>query len=209
MQREVRLLIGVEPPAEEVIATRVGGRPLMPSGATWPLCRSCGDELQFHAQVLLDDRSLLLLFMCSSPGNPDAPKACGTFHPSYGASHAIVVPTTELALLTSASNRSLLRFSAGASIEHVPAEHDPEDPEGVAYDLARVARPDPRNVLGQLGGVYDGLLDPPQCACGAPMKYAVQLEQGPDAATEMNFAGGCLYAFRCERCPGSAALCWG
>jgi len=36
----------------------------------------------------------------------------------------------------------------------------------------------------------------------------VQLEEGPDYTTAMNFGGGFAFAFVCGRCPGSASLPW-
>ena len=38
------------------------------------------------------------------------------------------------------------------------------------------------------------------------MAMAVQLEEGPDACTAMNFGSGSGYAFACEPCGGGALL---
>ncbi|WP_328953439.1 hypothetical protein [Kitasatospora purpeofusca] len=73
---------------------------------------------------------------------------------------------------------------------------------------ARTGRP--RNhVLGQLNGTpawlqYDRT---PNCAtCAEPMRLAVQLQEGPDPLTAMNFGSGRAYAFTCSPCTDAAFL---
>ncbi|WP_371494421.1 hypothetical protein OG871_04875 [Kitasatospora sp. NBC_00374] len=38
------------------------------------------------------------------------------------------------------------------------------------------------------------------------MRLAVQLQEGPDPVTAMNFGGGRAYAFTCSPCTGAAFL---
>ncbi|MFD0528974.1 hypothetical protein ACFQ1I_21810 [Kitasatospora arboriphila] len=82
------------------------------------------------------------------------------------------------------------------------------DPGG-DYEAARLGRPD-EALLGQLGGgpawlQYDQTPDCP--SCDRAMAMVVQLEEGPDHLTAMNFGSGSAYAFACEPC-GSAAFLW-
>ncbi|HEY4460907.1 MAG TPA: hypothetical protein VGN81_41785 [Pseudonocardiaceae bacterium] len=66
-------------------------------------------------------------------------------------------------------------------------------------------------VLGKLGGAPDWIQndETPRCAsCGNPMAFVVELEEGPDFRTAINFGGGgCGYAFTCAPCQ-KAAFCW-
>ncbi|MFB8200813.1 hypothetical protein [Kitasatospora purpeofusca] len=90
-------------------------------------------------------------------------------------------------------------------------QHLPDAPD---FDSARAAwaarTGHPRNhVLGQLNGTpawlqYDRT---PSCAtCAEPMRLAVQLQEGPDPLTAMNFGSGRAYAFTCSPCADAAFL---
>lgn len=205
----VRLLIAEEAPDPVAPVTRVGGAPLAPLGATWPRCATCGGPLRFLAQVRLDRsfaprEGLLLAFLCPRV------ETCAGFLAGGGANHATVVSLAELVpMMAPDEPDTRLAFVAGARLE--TAEVEVDDPL-FAYDEARerwggVARQ--RQVLGRLGGPC-GLIDhaPPVCACGAVMEQVVQLEEGPDHETAMNFAGGCGFAFVCGACDGAAAFLW-
>ncbi|MGY0465421.1 hypothetical protein ACW14Y_34970 [Kitasatospora sp. cg17-2] len=87
-------------------------------------------------------------------------------------------------------------------------------PDAPDFDSARAAwaarTGRPRNhVLGQLNGTpawlqYDRT---PSCAtCAEPMRLAVQLQEGPDPLTAMNFGSGRAYAFTCSPCSDAAFL---
>ncbi len=87
-------------------------------------------------------------------------------------------------------------------------------PDAPDFDSARAAwaarTGRPRNhVLGQLNGTpawlqYD---QRPSCAtCAEPMRLAVQLQEGPDPLTAMNFGSGRAYAFTCSACTDAAFL---
>ncbi|MFJ7243087.1 hypothetical protein ACIQWA_00415 [Kitasatospora sp. NPDC098652] len=88
--------------------------------------------------------------------------------------------------------------------------------DGPDYDTAREAwtartRRPPSAVLGRLGGSPAWLQgdETPSCpGCDRPMPLAVQLEEGPDRATAMNFGGGGrAFAFTCGPC-ARAVLLW-
>jgi hypothetical protein len=68
-----------------------------------------------------------------------------------------------------------------------------------------------QEVLGQVGGQPAWLQkdETPLCGrCAQPMTFVVQLEEGHDHRTSMNFGGGgCGYGFRCRPC-GTAAFLW-
>ncbi|MFB8238708.1 hypothetical protein ACFC58_19355 [Kitasatospora purpeofusca] len=87
-------------------------------------------------------------------------------------------------------------------------------PDAPDFDSARAAWATrtgrPRNhVLGQLNGTpawlqYD---QTPNCvSCAEPMRLAVQLQEGPDPLTAMNFGSGRAYAFICSPCSDAAFL---
>ncbi|WP_241519035.1 hypothetical protein [Streptomyces sp. CB03238] len=90
-----------------------------------------------------------------------------------------------------------------------------EPEEEVDYDRARevwaekTGRPE-SDVLGQIGGVPAWVQrdETPTCpSCDQPMPLIVQLEEGPDHSTAMNFGGcGSAYAFACEPCAHAAFL---
>jgi len=90
------------------------------------------------------------------------------------------------------------------------------DFEANGYDDARASwaeknNQSPRNVLGQMFGEPLWLQndETPNCdRCGKPMRFVVQLEQGPKWETEMNFGGGgCAYLFDCS-CITTAKFLW-
>ncbi|WP_159672502.1 hypothetical protein [Streptomyces mexicanus] len=67
------------------------------------------------------------------------------------------------------------------------------------------------SVLGHFGGRPAWIQgdETPSClSCAPPMSLVVQLEEGPDHSTAMNFGGcGGAYAFACELC-GRAKFLW-
>ena len=50
------------------------------------------------------------------------------------------------------------------------------------------------------------LLNADAPACERPMRFVVQLEQGWDADTAMNFNGVTAFAYVCQSCPDTAAI---
>ncbi|MFJ2805955.1 DUF1963 domain-containing protein [Kitasatospora sp. NPDC087271] len=202
--------------------TRTGGVPLAPAGTTWPQCATCDGPMQFLAQVLLDDlgrhagqgtaegRGTLALFMCQND-----PGMCEEWDPQAGGNRALIFPAAALQPIP----------------VHTLDEDDDQEPvplgsvSAVTYETPSTtadygqacnewaSRPDrtPLDVLGQLGGQPAWLQndETPACpTCARQMKLVVQLEEGRDHATAMNFGGrGEAYAFACEPC-AQAVFLW-
>lgn len=168
--------------------------------------------MQFLAQVVLDDlgdrgdedRGVLTLFACQND-----PGMCADWEPDSGGNQALIWPSVGLAPLPrpeGAGERDddetplLLGSVRGVGLVRV------DEPD---YDLAREEwaagsdRP-ASAVLGQLGGSPAWIQgdETPACpSCGGRMRLAVQLEEGPDPSTAMNFGGcGGAYAFACPPC---------
>ncbi|GAA1075901.1 MULTISPECIES: hypothetical protein [Kitasatospora] len=211
------LMTDAGPVAPDAPVTRTGGVPLAPAGTAWPHCATCGGPMQFLAQVLLDDlgrhtgtgaadgRALLALFMCQND-----PGGCQEWDARAGGNLALLLP---------------VGGSGPLPLPPLPDDHDEDDGDprqlgavravayrpdpGGDYEAARLGRPD-EALLGQLGGgpawlQYDQTPDCP--SCDRAMAMVVQLEEGPDHLTAMNFGSGSAYAFACEPC-GSAAFLW-
>ncbi|MGW6705910.1 DUF1963 domain-containing protein [Streptomyces sp. NPDC054956] len=208
------LMIDAGPVPPDAPVTRTGGGPLAPAGTEWPSCTSCSGPMQFLAQVVLDDvdgidrgaaapgRGVLALFACQND-----PGMCEDWAPDSGGNRALLFPPEGLLPLSppplgEGVDEHVVSLGAVRSVtRESAAEAD--------YDLAREAwagktgRPQ-TEVLGQLGGEPAWLQgdETPTCpSCERPMPLIVQLEQGPDPGTAMNFGGGgCAYAFACEPC---------
>lgn len=203
-----RLLVVSASPEETAAATRFGGRPLVPADAApaWPTCRRCKGAMQFLGQLLLEDGKLLALFMCQN-----APGACEEWDADAGGNAAWIVDASQpLALLDPPSDgQTALDGTWGGTTLDVEVA-DADVPEhGSAYDVARSRQPRQRDVLGVLGGEPAWIQgdETPTCdTCGEAMTFVALLEQGPDHRTEINFGGGCAYAFRCG-C-GAAKMLW-
>ncbi len=170
--------------------------------------------MQFLAQVVLDDLGkevkdwgVLALFACQND-----PGMCDDWAPDSGGNQALLFSSDGLEPLPlpdgDVDEAVLLLGSVRAvSLEQV------DEPD---YDDAREAwaasndRP-ASAVLGQLGGIPAWIQndETPSCpSCAAPMPLVVQLEEGPDHSTAMNFGGcGGAYAFACEPC-GRAKFLW-
>jgi uncharacterized protein YwqG len=192
--------------------TRTGGIPLAPSGFSWPTCAECAGPMQFVAQVLLGDlapraedqhqRGLLSIFMCQND-----PGLCEEWDPSSGGNRALLFTTGELMpAAVPPGDDTLLQEACGISVSTVDA---------ATYGEARSSwsreKDQPlRHVLGQLGGVPGWIQndETPTCpVCAASMRFVVQLEEGHDHTTSLNFGGGgCAYAFACEPCRRASFL---
>ncbi|MFI9366712.1 DUF1963 domain-containing protein [Kitasatospora sp. NPDC053057] len=211
------LMIDNGPTRADALMTRTGGVPLAPPDTEWPTCSTCGGPMQFLAQVLLDDvrngvdsagrdRGVLALFACQND-----PGMCEDWDPTAGGNRALLLPSHGLQPLPlpQLDDESVLVLGA---VRAVTTEHEGEADYDQARETwaARTGRPD-TEVLGQLGGTPAWIQgdETPTCPqCARPMPLAVQLEEGPDHSTAMNFgAGGCAYAFTCEPC-AQATLLW-
>ncbi|MCX4689562.1 YwqG family protein [Kitasatospora purpeofusca] len=218
------------PVAADATVTRIGGVPLAPPGTPWPSCGDCGGPMQFLAQIVLDwsgaaatggpgqqDR-LLVLFACQN-----RPGVCQDWEARSGANLALVLPAQGLVPIPLPVPTDLDQGE-----DYDPDEDEDEVlllgatraaepqvfPDASDFDSARAAwaarTGRPRNhVLGQLNGTpawlqYD---QTPSCAtCAEPMRLAVQLQEGPDPLTAMNFGSGRAYAFTCSACTDAAFL---
>jgi hypothetical protein len=194
------LLLKADAPHPTDLVTRVGGRPLAPAGFAWPLCGECGAAMQFLAQVRLRDADpslsdrLLLLFACQAP-----PFLCSSGAPGSSANFAVCVGLDDLAPCEPPDEAlHALRPVDGLIRRHFDG----------AYDDARAAVQPPDFVWGHVGDPADSVSGfVPSCpTCQSPMRFVVQLEQGWDADTAMNFNGVTAFAYVCPSCPDAAAI---
>ncbi|MFH8629064.1 DUF1963 domain-containing protein [Streptomyces lydicus] len=211
------LMIENGPSAPDALVTRTGGVPLAGVGTEWPCCSSCEGPMQFLAQVVLDDLGeeereskgkggVLALFACQND-----PGMCDDWEPRSGGNRALLFPLDGLGPIPLPEGDDEAPLVLG-DVRAVVLERESEDD----YDLARAAwaarseRPK-SSVLGQLGGrpAWIQADETPSCpSCARTMPFIVQLEEGPDHSTSMNFGGaGSAYAFACEPC-GRALFLW-
>ena len=189
----------------DAAVTRIGGVPLAGGDFAWPLCRTCSGNMQFVAQIALDDlevdakQAVLLIFMCQNE-----PGMCDDWDPSSGGNQALIVPAG-LAPATVPGDGETLMGAVSAV-----AYADVEGGYGQALERWAGQTDRAREVLGQLGGEPAWIQsdETPACpACGEQMTFVAQLEEGPDYATAANFGGGgCAYAFTCTSCRQAAFL---
>jgi hypothetical protein len=176
--------------------TRTGGLPLVHDDFAWPDCATCEGPMQFLAQLRLDGRDVLHVFMCQND-----PGLCDEWDPTAGGNRAFVLPANGVAATPPPNGETQLGAVSGVEIVYT------EDRD---YNEARENWGRQRDVLGQFGGVPSWIQadETPDCAeCGDPMKFVAQLEEGHDHRTAANFGGGCAYAFRCEACR-TATFLW-
>ncbi|MEW2294671.1 DUF1963 domain-containing protein [Streptomyces sp. NPDC006743] len=202
------LMIEAGPSAPDALVTRTGGVPLAPVGAEWPCCTSCEGPLQFLAQVVLDGvgggdgdgrRGIIALFACQND-----PGMCDDWDPNSGGNRALLFPLDGLAPLAQPEGAEEASLVLGA-VRTIALERESVND----YDLARKAwaargERSEASVLGQLGGrpAWIQADETPRCpSCARTMAFIVQLEEGPDHSTAMNFGGaGSAYAFACRPC---------
>ncbi|MFD8020433.1 DUF1963 domain-containing protein [Streptomyces lavendulae] len=192
------LLLDGGPVAPDSQVTRTGGTPLAPTGTPWPACAACAAPLQFLAQIRLGDlpghadpapAGVLALFMCAN-----RPGQCAQWSPTAGGNLALLLPDSGLEPVRAPKGAPRELLGLGAVRAAVPARTAP----GAA------------TILGRIGGTPDWLQDDetPSCpACAQPMAFVVELAEGPDPVTAMNFGSGRAYAHTCTPC-GRAAFLW-
>ena len=163
--------------------SRIGGLPDAPAGFQWPVCKECGGAMQFLAQLALPDCGIPSLAARNQLlllfQCQNKPGMCDDWVPASGGNAACLVSLT------------------GATT--LPA---------VAPVVAVSAKPS-RGVLGQVGGEPEWIQgdETPECACGARMRFVVQLS--PEGGGGINFGdAGEGYAFVCEHCPEEASFLW-
>ncbi|KJS63329.1 hypothetical protein VM95_03810 [Streptomyces rubellomurinus] len=212
--------------APTALVTRTGGVPLAPAGTSWPQCSTCDGPMQFLAQVLLDDlgrhtgqgaaegRDVLALFMCQND-----PGMCEEWDPQAGGNRALLFPTAALQPIPVPTldedededdDREPILLGAVSAIAYEEPSTAADYGQACKDWASRPGRTQ-LDVLGQLGGRPAWLQndETPACpACAGEMPLVVQLEEGRDHATAMNFGGrGEAYAFACEPC-AQAVFLW-
>lgn len=183
------------------LVTRTGGLPLVPEGFEWPTCATCSGPMQFLAQLLVDESSVVAIFMCQND-----PGLCEEWSPAYGGNRAMIFPRAGLApAQVPTDGETLLPEASGVEPTAVGLPYE-EAREQWAESHGRSGR----EVLGQLGGEPSWIQgdETPGCpSCSQPMIFVAQLEQGL-SHTEINFGGGGSgYAFACRPC-AQAAFLW-
>ncbi|MFB7667409.1 DUF1963 domain-containing protein [Kitasatospora sp. NPDC056138] len=188
------------------------------------------DDLGRHAgQGAVEGRGVLALFMCQND-----PGMCDEWDPQAGGNRALVFPATALQQIPVPTLDEDQDQDEDEEDEEDEDEDDEEDDQeslllgavsAVAYETpstpadygqayeewARQPGRNPLDILGQLGGQPEWLQndETPVCpACAREMRLVVQLEEGRDHMTAMNFGGrGEAYAFACEPC-AEAVFLW-
>ncbi|GLZ80224.1 hypothetical protein Afil01_50310 [Actinorhabdospora filicis] len=197
----VTLLTYAGPAAPDAHTPRTGGVPLAPAGFQWPVCRTCGGAMMFLAH-LPSAEGAVAVFMCQND-----PGLCQEWDPAQGGNAAYVFtgPLGETGVPEKGQTR--LPEAAGLTTTEVDAADYATARQGWAAATGR----SPREVLGKLGGAPEWIQgdETPTCqGCGAPMDFGVQLEEGRDPRTGMNFGGGGRgYVFACGPCD-RAAFVW-
>lgn len=163
--------------------------------------------MQFLAQVVLDDlgkgvqdRGVLALFACQND-----PGMCSDWEPDSGGNQALLFASDGLEPLPQPEgdvDEAVLLLGSVRAVSLVQVDEPDYDDAGEEW-ATRNDRP-ASAVLGQLGGIPAWIQgeETPTCpSCDAPMPLVVQLEEGPDHSTAMNFGGcGGAYGFACEPC---------
>jgi hypothetical protein len=207
----------------DALVTRTGGVLLASAGTAWPSCAACGGPMQFLAQVLLDDlglhagqgpasgRGVLALFMCQND-----PGMCDEWDPRAGGNRALLCRADVLRPIPVPApdehedDQEAILLGAVSTLTYetlsTTADYDQAHEEWTGRTDRR-----PEDVLGRLGGRPAWIQndETPTCtACAQPMPLVVQLEEGRDHTTAMNFGGcGMAYAFACEPC-AQAVFLW-
>ncbi|MFC4071589.1 DUF1963 domain-containing protein [Actinoplanes subglobosus] len=187
--------------AADAPGTRTGGVPLVPAGFEWPVCAECDGPMQFLAQVDLGG-GLFSVFMCQNdPGMCDEWDATAGGNRAFvfgaGAVHAATPPGDGVTMLEEVCAVAFAPVDAGGYRE-------------ATESWSRLTGRPAREVLGHTGTAAQWLQndETPECGgCGRPMTFVVQLDEGHDHRTAINFGNGYGYGFRCEPC-GEAAFLW-
>jgi hypothetical protein len=166
--------------------------------------------MQFLAQVLLEDvdalakrKELLLLFQCQND-----PGLCDEWDPDSGGNAALLVPSSELKLLSAPGLKRLTTLSKAQGVR--ATEYDDARKRDTADDFyVEALEKNGMSVVGKLGGrpVWLQGDETPQCSCGRKMTLVVQIEYY--AGGGINFGdAGVGYAFACTRCKNKAKFLW-
>lgn len=190
----------------EVTDWSIGGLPLAPLPTVWPTCRSCGNAMQFLAQLPFAEhdapevsarQQALLLFQCQA-----TPGMCDEWDAEGGGNAALIAGSAERRELSVPAGETLL--PGRSNTRFVPHDdtamaESPDDAYCAAYDSAEPV------LLGKIGGrplwVQDD--ETPGCTCGSRMVFFAQIEERGGGG--INFGGGGSgYAFVCSSCTDAA-----
>ncbi|HEY9839982.1 MAG: hypothetical protein ACAI44_25445 [Candidatus Sericytochromatia bacterium] len=181
----------------------IGGRVLGPPELEWPRCSSCEGAMQFLAQIDLGQAGgpdqWLLLFQCHN-----RPGSCEEWDAYSGGNATLRVARAGSVSITppDTGEDELISGYDPLTIDEFDARDFGSESE--AYTAALEQRGS--EVLGKIGGEPQWMVDDetPLCDCGAPMHFAVLLEEG----RELSFGNGWALAFFCDSCPAQARLLW-
>lgn len=187
----IQLLIYDDSKSSAPEQTGFGGFPVKEINKTleWPRCKTCHSELQFLGKIETD-LGIEMIFMCNND-----PGMCDEWDADGGGNKVIIVGKENLEFFKPTDVETSVRDTEyGVKIiETVDADYDTarENWEGKQ-----------REVLGQLCGKPSWIQgdETPECdCCKKTMRFVVQLEEGPDYRTAMNFGGGGVaYLFDCR-----------
>jgi hypothetical protein len=196
----------VERDGLEASGAKVGGLPWGPVGMGWPVCKTCGEAMQFVAQVLLGAvegfggrGEWLLMFFCVK-----GMWTCKEWEAGSGGNAAIVVDGEGRAEMAAPAGRTVLPGEGRVELVEV----DVRSRSGVHAGYWEALRKEPRGV-GKVGGQPtwiqgDGT---PRCGCGAKMTFVVQLE--PRGKSGLSFYGESSgYGFACAACLQAGGFLW-
>jgi hypothetical protein len=197
------LLIDTKEPFGEAT---VGGRPLASADTKWPLCKTCGNHLQFLAQLPLEGVTevpehrdqVLLLFYCNSQ-----PGLCDEWEPNLGGNAAILVNAKGRIPLQIPDGKTLLPVENRVKYVQYQEGENGETPDD---QYCRELDAHESKVLGKLGGepLWIQANETPNCMCGSQMTFVAQLDERGGGG--INFGGGNGYSFVCKVCIGQATF---
>ncbi len=182
-----------------------GGLPSTDDRFSWPVCTSCGGNMQFLGQIRRPGAPRLhLIFMCQND-----PGVCAEWEADGGANAVICSDIENLKISSAPSEGEVVRGGPqyGARVERVQSSNYDE----ARTEWAQQHSGHQREVLGQIGGdaVWLQADETPSCPhCEKPMNFVAQLEEGPEYETQMNFGAGCGYLFECDCAGGTGKFLW-
>ncbi len=216
--------------SENPITTKIlkfGGSPIFHEEIEWPKCQTCGQELDFLAQIPLDtpiqfssQYATAYIFMCPGKFDDKGWLMCPTWQPNAGANHVILQKKKE---------HSILHFHNSEYPDYIVNLQYVEEPQidtsdfRLSDEILEAIHPETK-----LGGVPFWLQnnETPKCPkCGSDMKFVSQLQaqlNGDFPADgilpsdweskykKFNFGGcGIAYMFLCKNeCSSEGSFLW-
>jgi hypothetical protein len=205
----------------------IGGKPLLPSGSSWPVCRMCGDDLVHFIELTLPDqdsepfqaKSRLQVFACRQHDD-----IAGTIYSDYGRfestrlSHQLPSNYWDIH-----DGHYLIRLLSPATSVMPARAEDRLSLRNLRLLRSGDSLTEPLMSF-KLFGYPSWAQDPEEhkCCCGAPMRLLLQIPEGvgfdmesgapeqPNSFSRKHyclFLGNELYLLACERqCNPSALL---